>query len=249
MAAGDPIYRLMRLESDAGVAQSYANKTAFQAAGWDLTFKDGSGVTISPVPTWTIAVVANGLHLVGILTEPAYESVGGWFADITVPAGYYTPESYLDGDGVQYSNTDLLAQILSSLGSTSGTGGARVTDTLEDWVHGDSFLLSDIISVEACTKIGEVDLTGVTVRAGWKKAYPAAESAATELFTGTVVVLDVSARTFTVSVPTFPVAAALATGEESVPYVLDITISKASKVYTAKRYFQSIVWQADTRNT
>ncbi len=249
MAAGNPIFRLLLLQSDAGVNQAYASKAAFQAAGWDLTFKDGTGTALAVQPTWTILLSANGLHVVGITSEPVTETTGGWYADITVPPGYFTPSITIEGDGVPYTLTDLLSQIMSGTGSTSGTGAARVSDALEDWVMGDSFELDDIVPLDGLTKIGCTDLTGVTVRAGWKQAFPLAESVATELFTGTVTVVDATLRTINIRVDTFPVAAALTSGQESVPYVLDISITKAGRTYTAKRYTQSVIWQADTRNT
>jgi hypothetical protein len=246
MAAGDPAFDLIQLEDDAGTAQSYANLAAFNAAGWAISFEDKDGAALSPQPTITVADEGSGLHRIN-LTEPATECYG----KITVPAGYYTPKLALYFEAAPYDAADLMAAILSANGSTAGTGAARVTDTLENWVEGDSFRLDVAFTAAQVAKIGKANLTGVTVRAAMKRAFPDADSGDTEAFTLTWTLTDATAMTGVITKDTFPTPTAdLADGVESVPYVLDITIENDAdgRVYTALRYEVSIVWEADTRN-
>lgn len=243
MSAGDPTYDLLQLEDDAGTAASYANKAAFTGAGWALTFKDIDGVSLSPQPTYTVADQGAGLHRIN-LDEPSEPC----FAIITVPTGYYTPRLVLEFTGEPYDLADIYALILSNAqGTTAGVGSARVSDTLEDWVDGDSFSMSVVFTAAQLAKIGKTTLTGVTVLAGAKKNFPAADSQDDEDIAFEVAVTDVAALTADITLDDFPDAAKLADGVESVPYVIDVTIvnDADSRRYTALRYEVSIVWQAE----
>jgi hypothetical protein len=246
MAAGDATFDLIQLEDDAGTAQSYANLAAFSGAGWAISFEDKDGVALAVQPTFTVADEGSGLHRIN-LTEPTTECYG----KITVPAGYYTPTLALYFEAAPYDLADVMAAIISTLGSTSGTGAARTTDRLEDWVEGDSFRLDVAFTAAQLAKIGKSDLTGVTVRAAAKRAFPDADSGDTEAFTFDWTLTDAPTAIGVVTKNTFPTPSAdLPDAVESRPYVIDITIENDGdgRVYTAFRYEVQIVWEADTRN-
>lgn len=240
MAAGDPIIRLLLLQTTAGAADSYADETAFTGAGWDLDFRDSDGITLSPQPDWTLSDEGDGLHAVYIEAEPS----GPWFAKITVPAGHYSSGAALTGDGDPYSISGLAALLLSTIG-TPVSPGSRVEGVLEDWVEGDYYNTEIIIPAAELEKISASDLTGVTVSAAAKQPFPTKTSADTEEITFTVTVIDAAERIVSINTPVG--ASVLAAGEDSRAYVLDVTIVKAGKKRTSNRYTFNQVWQADTR--
>jgi hypothetical protein len=251
MASGDPWFDLMQLETDAGVAASYANAAAFTGAGWDLSFKQADGTVLSPQPTWTVVDEGSGLHRINVVAEPDRGATAGWYAEITVPSGYYTPSLSLGGLGEPYELADLMAQIMSSASSSGAVAAARVTDELEDWVEGDSFRLDVTFTAAQLAKIGKTTLTGVTIIAGAKLAFPAKDSDDTNDISFIAAAVDVTALTALITLDTFPVGGALADDVEAVPYIIDISIKNAAdgRIYTALRYAVNIVWEADRRTS
>lgn len=243
MAAGQPIVRLLQLESAAGVAQSYANAAAFTAAGWNLSFEDLNGTTLSPQPTWTIADEGSGMHRVNIATEPTDD----WYAKITVPGGFYTPQLTLTGDGDGYTIDDLAGLMLQTAGTPTSTG-SRLEGNFDDWIEEDYFSVDIVVPQAGLTKIGAVGLTGVTVTAAAKQPYPTKESAAIEEIVFTAAILDAAARTVRLT-KTWDVALALTTGEIRRDYIVEVSCELTAKRVTTNRYSLALVWQADTRGT
>ncbi len=243
MAAGDATFDLLLLQTDAGVAQSYANAAAFLLAGWELEWRDGSGAALSPQPTYTVSDEGGGVHRV------AYdEPEGPSFVAITVPAGFYTPTIALIRDGDTFDVDGIMSQLLATDGTASaGAGSARVSTVLEDWIDGDSFALRNVqISTVALAKIGKTDLTGVTVLAAAKLLTDDSDDAPEIVFD--VDVVSIPTRVVDITLDEFPVAAAVADGVRTIAYAMDVSIKNDAddRIYTARRYTFNIAWQADT---
>lgn len=241
MAAGDAIKRLMLLQTDAGAPVSLASFAAFTAAGWAIAFEDVNGNPLAV--TFTVADEGNGLHRLNF-TEPA----GEWYGKVTVPTGFYTPTIALTGDGAPYDISDVMVQILTTDGvAAAGAGSARESSVIEDLVDGDSHRLDLVLSAAMCAKVGLSNLTGATVLAAAKRVADNSSAAAEIQYT--VTVTDAVNRLITITKDTFPPGEALAAGELSRAYALDVTIKNTGdgRLYTAKRLTFNVVWQADVR--
>lgn len=243
MAAGDAIFRLLLLQTDAGAADSYANKAAFQAAGWDLTFEDATGAAISPVPTWTLADEGSGLHRVN-LDEPT----GRWYAKITIPAGHYTPSVALSGDGDAYDAGDVIAAVQAGLGVGALTTNGVLTGQLDDWIQGDSYAHLDlVVPAWALSKVGAsaIDEGGVSLLAAAKQPFPTKLAADTEQIVFTVTVADAGNRLIDLTAAWD--AGYVLGSAESRDYTVDLSIKKGSLQVTFAQYALRLLWQADTR--
>lgn len=240
MAAGEPIVRALQLEQADGTPLSYADADAFLLAGWDLSFEDRGGTTLSPQPEWTIEDEGDGLHRLNIAAEPT----GQWYAKITVPDGMYTPQLILAGDGDAYSVGGLAALMLAAVGSPSA-GGSRTEGALDDWIEEDYFRADIVIPTAALAKIGAADLTGVTVTAAAKQPFPTKQSGDAQEIVFTPTVLDAANRIVKLE-STWDAGYALTTVDRR-EYVLDVSVSMDGKQVTSNRYTFAIVWQADPR--
>ena len=241
MITGDSIPKLINLETDAGVRQAYADKTAFQAAGWDLTWRDVDGTALSSQPTWTLATEGNGIHRVKY-TVPA----GIWWVEFTVPAGYRQDPATWSGEGQTYDEDSLAGLLLTSQGVpalTSATDG-----DLGDFVNGDSWNPGTLyIPLGRLTQFGYAfaDLaSGWTITAGFK-ALPTDAAAITS---GITCVFGATAATdgaFNVSWVTMNTAFQLASTEYEKQFYLDIQLRRTSSstTITTNRYGLRNKWE------
>lgn len=247
MPAGDPTYRYLQLQTLFGVALSYADQAAFQAAGWDLTFLAAADLSALS-PTWSIEPVgSDGLHRVSIAAEPT----DPWIARITVPSSAYTPQLALTGLGMAYDEDSLAGLILAAVGDTgAGVVGtaAATTGRLDDWSEGDYYYRPGlVIPAWALDGIGATDLSdSVTLLAAIKDPFPTKQSADAEIAVLTATVTDVATRTIKLE-NAWDAALVLGSGVQRRPMRVDISVKKGTKRITSNRYDQDIVWQADTQ--
>lgn len=242
MAAGDPTARLLLIQTDAGAAVTFANAAAFTAAGFAITFKDYTGATLSPQPTYTVASEGNGLHRIGVDAEPSPM----WYGVLTVPSGYFTDRPAIVGDGSAYTLADLAALILATIGSPT-TNSGRVEGAWDDWIEGDYFYQEVTIPAAKTKVIGAgTSLSGVTVTAGAKQPFPTKQSADPEQIDFTVDVLDASARLVAIRAA-WDSGYALGSNVQRRSYIADVSIAKSGKRVTSNRYTLDIAWQADPR--
>lgn len=139
MAAGDSFAKLVVLSVAtgplAGDFLSYADKTAFQAAGWNLIAYDTDGVALTSQPTWSIASVdaTTGEHRVK-WTEPS----GAGYFRISHTNAYYRSDPFgWAFDGESYSIDDAMAVLLINQGIPAISSAAD--GDLGDVVDGDSY--------------------------------------------------------------------------------------------------------------
>ena len=162
MRSGSPILFDVALFDAAGAAVSYANKTAFEAAGWTLTFIDMStGVAVTPTLAYAISPVAGvtGRHMVSGITL----TTAAWAMRITPPAVTWTflvlPSATWTGE--QYDIDSLYARINSVYGITSQT--TIPTQTLNNIVEGDSYSTTIDIPTDYLARMGWTDLSGTVL--------------------------------------------------------------------------------------
>jgi len=244
MITGDTVVKLVKLETLAGRPLSYSDKTAFQAAGFDLSWRDSSGAALSSQPTWTIAeeVSGTGWHRVAY-TVPAGISyarptVPAWAADI--PRWGIEGQTY-DEDAI--AGLQLTAQGIPAVNSA-------VDSDLGAVVMGDSFNTGTLyIPLGKLTKLGYgyADLaSGWTITAGLKDA-----PENTMVNSGVTAAFGATAATdgaFTVSWTTFPTGMNLTSTEKSHDWYMDVQLKRttSSTIVTSNRYSLRVVWQRDT---
>jgi hypothetical protein len=245
MAAGDTIPVLLQLEQDDGTAATYADKTAFQAAGWDIDWLDTDGDALASTPTWAIESLGSGLHLV-TFTLPT----GFYVAQLTIPSGFVSNSYGWTGEGITYDNDALAGLLLTANGQA--VGETRTTGTLEDLVHGDSLNYTVAIPESALTRVGAASLTACDNIYASIKATDADSDDSDADVNLTVAILSDVSETRTVKLTA--TAAALASGsvtvpdgETSVAYKLDVVLVEGSEKLTAAQLDFNLLWQADNQ--
>lgn len=243
MITGDTIVKLIKLETLAGRALSYADKTAFQAAGFDLSWRDTAGAALSSQPTWTIAeeVSNTGWHRVTYVVPAGVSyvrpTVPGWAADVP----------RWGNEGQTYDEDSLAGLYLTAQGVPGVNSAAD--GTLGDVVMGDSFATGTLyIPLGKLSKFGYAfaDLaSGWTISAGLRDT----PTATGYVVSGVTATLGATASTdgaFSVSWVTFPSQLNLTT-EESKQWYMDVQLKRTSSshVITTNRYGLRVVWQRD----
>jgi hypothetical protein len=239
MITGDTVVKVVYLQTLAGRGLSYANKTAFQADGWDISWVDTSAVALSSQPTWSIAVDSGntrGKHYV-TFTVPSGVAV----ADLTVPGWASDPGAWVT-EGQAYDE-DSIAGLLQTAQGVPGVQSAADGD-LGDVVDGDAWQSGTLtVPLGKLTPFGYTDLSGMTISAKLKQdptTSPVAISAS---------IVDASARTVKAYWDTFPAAMALgATSSDlSATWYIDVQMkhTASGKILTVLRYQLRVVWQRD----
>lgn len=239
MLAGDTIGKVIYLQTLSGRALSYANKAAFQADGWDISWIDTGAAAISSQPTWSITDLTGGRHLV-TYTVPS----GVAIAKPTVPGWASDPGTWaIEG---QAYDEDSLAGLLQTAQGTPGVQSATDGD-LGDVVMGDSWH-SGVLTVPLgkISNFGYSTLTGMTISAAFKR--DPSDTPVTSGVTATIV--SAAARTVSVSWTTFPTAMNLGSGANdlSAKWFLDVQLANSGVGWksTPLRYGINVVWQRDT---
>jgi hypothetical protein len=152
--AGDIVPFRVRLLNNAGVPQTYADKTAFLAANYEVLYTI-SGVTVSA--TWTFAVIDS--------SEGEYEILltvqeGNGYLTVIEPAGLEAWPRTRAVSAEIYNLGSIIALVTSTNGTPINQDRTSVTDfTL---VEGDSFLRTVVVPLAALEDWGFSDLTSTT---------------------------------------------------------------------------------------
>jgi hypothetical protein len=162
MRSGSPILFDIALFDNTGAGLSYANKTAFEAAGWSLAFIDMStGLAVSPTISYSIAPVAGvtGRHVVSGITLTS----AAWVVRVTPPAATWTfmtmPSVFWTGE--QYDTDNIYSRVNSIYGVTSTT--TIPSRTLNNLVEGDSYSTTIDIPTSYLSRMAWTDLSGTTL--------------------------------------------------------------------------------------
>lgn len=223
MKYGDPFEQALFLESDAGVAASYANAAAFTAAGWALSWEGMDGVAIASQPGYTIAVDgASGRHKL-LFTLPSVPSN----LKITWPSGFRSDPAEIPLIFATADEDTVVNLITAAIGAPVAQD--RVTQYDWETTENDSFAKEMTIPAAAITDWGYTDLTA----AGWTVTAAARADGdtgtAAPLFVMTAAITDTALRKIRVSYNPFPTAAALtatelASGSKRVNYDAQLSI-------------------------
>ncbi|MBA3622948.1 MAG: hypothetical protein H0W48_00460 [Methylibium sp.] len=236
MIAGTTVVKLISLQTDAGVAQSYADKAAFQGAGWDLSWRDSAGTALATQPTWTIAHDASGIHRL------AYALPGGIaYARLTIPIGFRPDPAGWTSDGDSY-DVDALAGLLLTSTAVPASQSAADAD-LGDVVDGDAFSSGSLTLT-----LGKLTPFGVAfadLASGWTITAAAKSEPADTPVALTCAFVVAAGGTFKVSWPTFPAGMALGTTERSKTWYIDVQLKRTSDslIVTPNRYQVNVVWE------
>lgn len=250
MATGDTVPIPVQLETSAGVAATYADKTAFVAASWNLTFLDAAGDALATQPTWAIKSLGGGLHSITYTVPSGY-----YLAQITIPSGFVSNVYGWSSQGETYDNDSLGGALQSAAGQTLGE--TRTTGALEDLVNGDSLNYTITIPESALTRVGGASLTallgatptGITAAAKLNTDDSADDTADVPL-TVAVVGDSSGARSVKVTLGAAALITAgvtLAAGETSLPYTIDVSLLNGTEKLTAAQVTFNLIWQADNQ--
>lgn len=245
MITGDTIAKVVYLQTLSGRGLSYANKAAFQADGWDLSWTDTSAVALTSQPTWSIAVESGNTRGKHLITYTVPSGVG--IAKLTVPGWASDPGAWIV-EGQAYDEDSIAGVILTSQG-TPGVQSAADGD-LGDVVMGDSWH-SGVLTVPLgkISPFGYSDLSGMTLSCGLKQdptTTVVASSTSPNLYT---TIISTSDRTVSAQWKTFPSAMNLgATASDlGADWYLDFQLKHTvdARVITPLRYKLRVVWQRD----
>lgn len=242
---GETYPQALYLQNQVGSPLAYATKAAMQAAGWDLTWYDASGVALTSQPSWTLTAGDSlGRHVVGFVVPDAPFTV-----KVTRPSTAHVaaPQEF-SGEGLTYDTDALAGLFLASAGVVTGS----VTTT------GDEFVLFDANSIRidlsvldaALTYIGATSLaTCDSMVAEIKKTTTDSSSVAEVTTLSEAIVTDTSgARLVRCTLDSFPAALAVPTGGDgqAVTGRIDLVLTKGTKKVTAATKNIRVVWKAST---
>lgn len=162
MHATDPIMFDLALLDASGNGLSYADKTAFEAAGWALSFRaPATGSALGSQPAYTIAPVSGvtGRHTVLVTLGTT-----AWYARITPPSVNhdFAILPSVTWDGSTYDSDDLYARLSTVYGSAL-SGSTVSTVAMPNMVEGDTYATTVTVPAAYLARMGWTDLTGATL--------------------------------------------------------------------------------------
>ena len=246
MRSGSPILFDIALYDTAGAGLSYADKTAFEGAGWSLTFIDMStGSAVSPTISYTIAPVAGvtGRHVVQCtLTATA------WQARITPPSASYSFQLVpaLSWTGETYDTDSIFARVNSIYGIQTVT--SLPTGVARPMVESDSYACTLQVPTAYLTSLGWTNLTGATLTGTIRRSSDdGTGTAAADLVTGSptsaqgkVAINSGDATKVDVTWTTYPTGMALTSPERAAggaAFRISVEATLAGKQLTVLYYF------------
>jgi hypothetical protein len=250
MAAGDSLARLVCLSvalgPSAGDFLSYADKTAFQADGWDLIAYDVDGVELASQPTWAIAVVdeTNGAHRIK-WTEPS----GIGYILLTRTNEYYRADPYgWAFNGETYTTDDIMGLLLTNQGIPVVSSAAD--GDLGDVVEGDSYESSaQVLTLSKLARFGYAyaDLSDPAFEfSAAFKHQPSDEPTEITFTPGASIAVD---GAFSIGWVTMDDDMMLdeASEETSKLFYIDVQVRNTDDdiIITTNRYVINVVWQRD----
>jgi hypothetical protein len=239
---GETDILVLYLEQADGTALNYASKALFQAAGFDLTWKDATGTALDPQPDWDLVASASKRHQFEF-TKPA----GPVAIEVTTPSTHIsTPKEILD-EGLNYDADDI-GSMLASTGSVSISPTATTTSaTMYD---GDSIFISGIVIPEAAlTAIGASSLANCDSRLAFIKrnsqdSNDAPDVAAAAGLTVTALTDDANNRTVKVECTAFPAVLGVPDDSDTLGCTLQVRLVKGSKEIVAAEVALTVHWVA-----
>jgi hypothetical protein len=217
--AGDIVPFRVRLLNNAGAPQTYADKTAFLAAGYTVQYDIG-GVLASP--TWTFNVINSGQGEYDILLTV---QEGNGYLTVIEPVGFESWPRTRPVSAEIYNLGSIVALVTSTNGTPINQDRTSVTDfTL---VEGDSFLRTVVVPLASLEDWGFSDLTSTT----WSLSAAARKREnrlqAQPDFIIAAYITDTVNRIVTLALNPFPTGAEIDAGDatkESQEYLYDLQL-------------------------
>lgn len=162
MITGDTDILVRYLEQANGTALNYATKALFQAAGFDLTWKDNTGTALATQPDWDLVASSGKRH------QFSYVIPAGVFTvDTTVPSTHISSPKETKGEGLSYDDSAIGSLIASSASISISPTSTSSSATMYD---GDSIYIAGISIPEAAlTAIGATSLADCASRLAFIK--------------------------------------------------------------------------------
>jgi hypothetical protein len=227
------------IQTAAGVATNYADKTAFLAATWDISWRDADDVALASQPTWTLSAGSGGRHVLNF-TVPA----GPWTARITVPSGFVVNPIEFWGEGLSYDADDIYGAIVASVGVPVTITATATTSTIYD---GDSIAVLMSVPEGALTALGAANLAACTLSAQGKRRSLDSDAAAdVTTFTETIVTDSANSRVVRVTLASFPSVWAVPDATQAVQARIDLRLTYSGQTLTASVHDLTISWKAHT---
>lgn len=229
-----------------GAPVSYATKAAMQAALWDLTWYDSSGVALASQPTWTLPVAgALGRHQIRYVIPASV-----WTCKVTLPSALHiSAPTEFPGEGLTYDTNTIGALIATSSGVTLSPSTVSATATI---YQGDSLVFDFSISESALT------LLGVGVGAGALalvdtllcqiklNTADSGDVALVAVFTNTITSDVVGTRTVRAVLNAFPSGLNIPAGAKSLPFTAHLRLTEGSVTFIASVIAGTVLWKATT---
>ncbi len=246
MITGDTIAKTVYLQTLSGRGLSYANKAAFQADGWDLSWTDTSAVALTSQPTWSIAVESGNTRGKHLVTYTVPSGVG--ISKFTVPGWASDPGAFAV-EGQAYDEDSLAGLVLTSQG-VPGVQSAADGD-LGDVVMGDSWSSGTItVPLGKISPFGYSTLVGMTLSAGYKQDPSTVALVSTTSPALYTTIIDATALTVKAEWLTFPTALNLGSTSSDLgaDWYMDLQLkhTASGRIMTVGRYKLRVLWQRDT---
>lgn len=238
MIAGDSKPKVLVLEQADGTAESFASKAAFQAAGWDLSWRDVDGVALASQPTWVLSDQGDGEHLVKY-TVPS----GFYWVKVTAPEGRVASPAGWSNEGEAYDADSIAGLLLTNQGVPAVISAADAD--LGDVVDQDDWTTETLyIPLGRLTRWG---LTFADLASGWEitaafKAAPGDTAVPVDCE-----FVDTATGAFRIFWEDWPTGDAMELDDTATSKVVycDVQLSRTSDDLrlTTNRYQLQIVWE------
>ena len=239
---GDFIPQAIYLSDHVGRPAIYATKAAFNAAGWDITWRDANGVALASQPSWSLgAGDARGRHHVTFVLVDA-----PWSARVITPTALHiSAPTEFRGEGFGYDADSLGGMIAASTGVTLVP---TITTSTAEMFDGDSIDLTFSVPEAALTSIGAANLAAVTTLAAEIKLDSKDSSVAGDVTTLTETITSdiLGTRTVRAILNAFPSVLAVPTANKSVSCTAHLRMTLGAKTIISSAISVTVKWKATT---
>lgn len=239
---GDLLPQAIYLSDLGGNPAIYSNKASFNAAGWDITWRDANGVALAPQPSWSLgAGDARGRHHVTFVL-----SSGTWSARVITPTALHiSSPTEFQGEGFGYDYNSLGGMIAASTGVTLVP---TITTSTAEMFDGDSIDLTFSVPEAALVSIGAANLAAVTTLAAEIKLDSKDSSVAGDVTTLTETITSdiLGTRTVRAILNAFPSVLAVPTGSKSAACTAHLRMTLGAKTIICSAISITVKWKATT---
>lgn len=242
MITGDTDILVRYLEQADGTALNYASKALFQAAGFDLTWKDNTGTALATQPDWDLVGSSGKRHQFSYVIPD-----GVWTVETTVPSTHISSPKETKGEGQPYDARSI-GSMIAAAGSVSISPTS--TSTSATMYDGDSIYIAGVSIPEAAlTAIGAISLADCTSRLAFIKrtsqdSNDEPDVDASDGLTATATSDSSGNRVVKIECTAFPVILGVPDDANTLAAVVQVRLVKGSKEIVAAAVALSVLWVA-----